>query len=283
VKEGIALVALAVLTGSCSPNGGVERTIVASVYPLAWAAEQIAGPSWEVADLTPPGVEAHDIELSLEQRRAIEDAAIVLYVDDIGFQPQMEAAVEDAPGEVIGASLEGSAPFVDGDPHFWLNPRGLSDVAEHLAQVLDEIDPGHEPDYLRANGPFHRRLVGLEERYGDGLEQCEYRTMIVTHEAFAYTARTFDLEQFGLAGTTPEAEPSAERLSEARLLIENGEAGAVFYEEHQDAHRIAATVAEDAGVPALPLNTLESRPTAGDYLTVMEDNLESLREGLGCA
>jgi zinc transport system substrate-binding protein len=106
--------------------------------------------------------------------------------------------------------------------------------------------------------------------------------MIVSHEAFGYIAESFGLEQFGLAGVTPEAEPAADRLAQARTLIEAGEAGAVFYEEHEDARKLAESFARDEGVPALPLSTLESRPVEGDYFTVMEDNLESLREGLQC-
>jgi hypothetical protein len=41
-------------------------------------------------------------------------------------------------------------------------------------------------------------------------------------------------------------------------------------------------VAADVGVPALPLGTLESDPTPGDYLSVMRSNLASLEKGLQC-
>jgi ABC-type Zn uptake system ZnuABC Zn-binding protein ZnuA len=46
--------------------------------------------------------------------------------------------------------------------------------------------------------------------------------------------------------------------------------------------RIAGSVAADAGVPTMPLYTLESAPSSGDYLSLMRVNLANLREGLQC-
>jgi zinc transport system substrate-binding protein len=267
----------------CSAEARDGRTIVASVYPFAFAAERIAGPDWEVIDLTPPGAEAHDLELTLEQRNEIQSAAVVVYLGDFGFQPQVEQAVKEAEGEVIDGTLNGTIPIVKGaDPHLWLDPLYLGNVADEIAGVLDDLDPGRAPDYTTNSAPLFPRLFALSDRYVAELRQCRYDTMIVSHEAFEYIALNFDLDQFGLAGVTPEAEPAAARLAEARALIRAGDAGAVFYEEHDDAKRIAETFADDVGVPALPLSTLESRPVEGDYLSVMEDNLESLREGLQC-
>ena len=253
------------------------------MYPLAFAAEQIAGPGWEVIDLTPPGVEAHDLELSLEQRSKLQEAAVVLYPGDLGFQPQVEQAVEEAEGEVIESTLEGGMFLIDGDPHFWLDAIHFHQVAEALAILLGELDPQRQGDYGKNNGWLAKKLFELSDRIVEDLQPCRFDTMIVTHEAFAYLLRgNNDLQQFGLSGLTPEAEPTASRLAQARQLIDDGRAGAVFYEDHGDAQRIAESFAGDADVPALPLSTLESRPAEGDYFTVMEDNLESLREGLRC-
>ena len=278
--KGLALL-LATTAMGCTAQGD-ERRIVASVYPLAFAAEQVAPPGWRVVDLTPPGTEAHDLELSLEDRATIEEADVVLYLGDIGFQPQVEAAVADASGVVAAVTDTSAFAGEDpGDPHVWLSPRGYLPFVNTSAQAIAEAE-GEEP----VAGPrFHqatRAVIVLADRYTQGLAACRYGTLIVSHEAFGYLAADHGLDQHGLTGATPEAEPSAERLQHARQLIEDGRAGAVFYDESEEARRIVETFAADAGVPALPLSTLESRPAEGDYFTVMERNLESLREGLQC-
>jgi zinc transport system substrate-binding protein len=278
-RMSLLLAPLALLT-ACSASPG-EGTVVASVYPLAFAAEHLARPDAQVIDLTPPGSEAHDLELSLEARAAIEDADIVLYLGDIGFQPQVERAVEEAGGEVV--DLMGYVRTERGvlDPHVWLEPSRFQTIARIISEELCPPENPCPDEGSASREAFIAELFELGRRYADGLAECDFGTAIVTHEAFGYLA-DFYFEQFGLSGLTPEAEPTAERLAQARELIDGGRAGAVFYEEHEEARQLAESFAADAGVPALPLSTLESRPAEGDYFTVMEDNLESLREGLAC-
>src|ERR671919_2672758 len=99
VRRAGAVLATALAAGGSA--SGDAPSAVASFYPPAYAAERVAGPGWRVGDPTPPGTEGHDVELSLEDRAAIEDAAVLLYLGDIGFQPQVEEAVPAASGEVV--------------------------------------------------------------------------------------------------------------------------------------------------------------------------------------
>jgi zinc transport system substrate-binding protein len=276
-----AILGLACLLAVGCSQANESRTIVASIYPLAFAAERMAQPGYEVIDLTPPGVEAHDVELSLEQRSAIEDADIVFYLGDIGFQPQVERAVQEAEGVVV--DLAGGLKRDDGvvDPHVWLEPSSFAFIMSQMRQGLCNDNDPCSTEEVEAQDAFVAELGALHDEYTGALVSCRYRAMIVSHEAFGYL-ELYGLRQVGLAGLTPEAEPSAERLANARQLIENGEAGALFYEARGEDPAGDQVLAEDLGVPALPLDTLESRPPAGDYLSVMEGNLESLREGLRC-
>ena len=274
---GVAAVALLSLP-SCEAADQRARTIVASFYPLAYAAGRIAGPSWEVIDLTPPGSEAHDVELSLDDREAIGRADLLLYLGMNGFQPQVEAAIADTGGVVRGVDDDLR------DPHLWLSPRTYLDrIARFVLEALTGY-AGDDDDrrYRRRFEALSEDLNRLDEAYTTELSQCRYRTMIVSHEAFSYLAEDYDLRQFGLAGVDPEGEPTFDRIEEALSLIEGGRAGAVLYEPSEEGQRTAEDIARDAGVPALPLSPLESRPPEGDYVSVMEDNLRSLREGLGC-
>jgi zinc transport system substrate-binding protein len=276
------VIGLLMLLSACSGAGADRRTLVASVYPLAWAAKQIVGPEWDVIDLTPPGAEAHDIELTLEQRSQIEEADVVLYLGDVGFQPQVEAALEDTAAAVVDtSSIAAVYTGTPGDPHFWMAPSSMRPVVLTLTPVRDRVDP--DTEWLAAAEDLWTSASRLHTRYNRDLKRaaCRYDTLVVGHEAFA-ALQLYDVAQFGLSGLSPEAEPSAERLAEARDLIDSDQAGAVFYDQSDEDRRVAETFADDAGVPALPLNTLESRPIEGDYLSAMEDNLDSLREGLAC-
>lgn len=274
---------------ACSEAAATRRTVVASIYPLAWAAERITGPDWEVVDLTPPGVEAHDVELSLEARAELETADLVVYLGDIGFQPQLENAVDEADGRVIAmADLllhpPETGPPEGSDPHLWLSPGTMRTVSSLIANELMELDPQNGGTYRQRAEQVKAELASLEERFATTLDLalCRYDTAVVSHEAFNYLIGRYGFDQFGLAGLQPEGEPTAARMGRAGDLLQEGRAGAVFYEPEEESRRIAESLAADHGVSAYPLSTLESEPETGDYLAVMEDNLETLRQGLGC-
>jgi zinc transport system substrate-binding protein len=88
---------------SSAPELGADLEVVAAVYPLGWIAREIA-PDAEVELLNEGGQEAHDLDLSPVQRAGLETADVVLYVGDLDYQPQVEAAVGAAEGEVVDAS-----------------------------------------------------------------------------------------------------------------------------------------------------------------------------------
>ena len=253
---------------------------MASFYPLAFAAEQIGGPSWRVIDLTPPGAEAHDVELTLNHRAQIEEAALVLYLGELGFQPQIEAAVADAEGIVSAA--DSAVTFLSGDPHVWLLPSGYIELVQTVAAGFARADPERTDAYeLRAE----RLVATIRNRqvaYDEGLGDCRYGTVIVPHAAFGYVTRAYGLEQWALTGPEPEADATLERLAQAETLLANGRAGSVFFEAGGETERIARTLAEDHGAPSLPLWTMESRPPIDDFVGGLDRNLDSLMNGLDC-
>ena len=88
----LGLVALAGACGDGDDTGAAgdgEIGVVAAFYPLAEAATRVGGDRVAVTNLTAPGVEPHDVELSPRQVDAIEDADVLLYIG-AGFQPAVE-------------------------------------------------------------------------------------------------------------------------------------------------------------------------------------------------
>src|SRR5947209_1828905 len=124
-----AVAALALLSacGRAAGSGGGKVEVVGSFYPLAWAAQEVGGARVHVLDLTPPGVEAHDTNLSARQVADVDNADVVLILGYLGFQPQVEQAARRASGRVVevaqGIHLRPSQERgLSGDPHVWLDP-----------------------------------------------------------------------------------------------------------------------------------------------------------------
>jgi hypothetical protein len=84
VVEVLALLAPA--CGGDTPSDDGRLRVVTGAYPLAEVAERVGGDLVHVENLTPPGVEPHDLELTTDDLEALLTADIVLFVG-AGFQP----------------------------------------------------------------------------------------------------------------------------------------------------------------------------------------------------
>src|SRR5687768_10818205 len=107
MRTRIILITAAVALSGCggtTPSSDGTR-VVAAFYPLAFAAERVGGDTVSVANLTPPGAEPHDVELSARDVERVRSADLVLYLGS-GFQPALERALEGATGESLDL-LEG--------------------------------------------------------------------------------------------------------------------------------------------------------------------------------
>ncbi len=101
--------ALAVLAAGCSSEPDDGRTdVVAGFYPLAYAAEQIGGAEVRVTNLTPAGVEPHDLEPTARDVERLRDADLVLYAR--GLQPALERAVEGREDRTLDVRAGDSGP-----------------------------------------------------------------------------------------------------------------------------------------------------------------------------
>ena len=259
--------------GATGPSGG-ERA-VAGFYPLAFAARQVAGARVQVDDLTPPGAEPHDLEVSPGDVQRVRSARVVLLLGR-GFQPQLEAA---APGGRVVTLLDtpGLSPSANGDPHVWLDPVRYALIVERVGAVL----------HARAGA---RRVVArlhrLDREYRVGLARCRRREIVTSHEAFAYLAQRYGLRQVPITGLSPEAEPAPADLQRVVALVRATHATTVFLEPLVSP-RIARAVARETGARTAVLDPIEglthSEAARGDdYFTLMRANLARLRRALGC-
>jgi len=283
----IVALTLAGCGGGGDPGGESGAvSVVAGFYPLAYAAERIGSETVSVRNLTPPGAEPHDLELSPRDVEAVRDADVVLSLGG-SFQPALEDAIEGSSGQAFdlldGIELregehggdEADEPALD--PHVWLDPVLYAGIAERIGEALGRPE---QAAVLAAE------LHALDEEFAAGLADCERRALVTSHEAFGYLAARYGLEQVGVTGLSPETEPAPRDLERVVAAVRESGATTVFFETLVSPE-LAETVAREAGVETAVLDPLEGLTEdelrAGeDYFTVMRENLAALRQGLGC-
>jgi zinc transport system substrate-binding protein len=277
------LLGVSALTGCSAVDSGGTK-VVAAFYPLAWAAQEVVGNDATVIDLTTPGVEPHDLELTPRQTANLSAAELVLYEKD--FQPSVDASVK----QNARASLD-VADVVDlhrtdqgVDPHFWQDPALMARYVDALGKRLADVDPGHAKGYTTRAAALDRRLEALDADYRAGLAHCRVHTIVVSHDAFGYLAK-YGVQVRGIAGLSPDAEPSAKHLHELEGLIRTDGITTVF-SETLASPKLSEALAKDLGLSSEVLDPIEGvgrhAPKGTDYLTIMRSNLRTLERADSC-
>ena len=279
------------------------------------------GTSVDVVSVVPDGEQAHDFEPTPRQIDDLGDADLVVFLGN-GFQAGIEKAIESLPpsvtrvdllqsvdlievgaeigaddhagesgGEHAGESGDEHAAEGSPDPHVWLSPRRMATMADAVATAIATALDGAGDDagaaQVRAGATdYTAALADLDAGFTEGLRTCEQTILVTGHHAFGYLAADYGLTQVSISGISPSEEPSAETLEEiARFATANG-VSTIFFEENLPAD-LSRTVADEIGATTERLDPIEAPSTdqlaaGATYVSLMGDNLDALRTGLGC-
>jgi zinc transport system substrate-binding protein len=275
---------------------GGDLAVVASFYPLEFVVGRVGGERVAVTNLTPAGAEPHDLELTPGDVAGLANADLVVYL--AGLSPAVDEAVEAEAGDrafEVGEFADLAltyTPIEEGeaadetatDPHFWLDPLRLADVADAIAGRLGQADPDGVESFSTNAASLRGELESLDGEFRAGLESCESRDVVTSHNAFGYLADRYGLVQVGITGLTPEEEPTPADLAAVTEFVREHDVRTIYYETLVSP-AIAETVAAETGAATAVLDPIEglSDESAGsDYFTVMRANLASLQAGQPC-
>jgi zinc transport system substrate-binding protein len=298
----VVLLTAALAGCASSPAASSQKEVLAAAYPFAWAAEQVGGPDVRVTGLVKPGVEPHDVELGPRQVAAFQGAALVVYLR--GFQPAVDAAITEAPEDSrldltsAVAVQPASSGLADGhgdegghdehgeqsgtDPHVWLDPVRMQAIVKAVRDRLSAQDPQHKAAFAERADVTLGQLTALDQTFRDALKGCARTDIVTAHSAFAYLADRYGLEQVGISGLSPEAEPAPGRLAEVAKYARSHGVTTIFFEALVNP-KVAQTVADEVGATTAVLDPLEGVSGTDDYLSVQRRNAAALHTALGCA
>ncbi|MFJ7046044.1 metal ABC transporter substrate-binding protein [Streptomyces sp. NPDC101112] len=299
----LSLTALSACSTDSAAAGNTDKfDVVASFYPMAFLAEQIGGKYVNVTNLTEPGQEPHDLEISARQTAQLQESDAVLYLK--GLQPAVDDAVgqseiktkidaasltslEEHGNEVGGHAAEHDdhehEELSGKDPHVWLDPVKYAEIAKGVGAAFEKADPDHASTYKTNTEALVEKLGALNDQYESGLKNTKTKVFITTHAAFGYLAERYGLVEEAISGLDPESEPSGARVRELEKMAKADGVTTVFYETLVS-DKTAKTIAADAGLRTDVLDPIEGiteKSRGKDYFSVQEANLKALQTALG--
>lgn len=220
------LITLAVLMFSCNSNQNKKTSrekpvVIVSILPQKTFVQKIAGDDFEVQVLVPHGASPESYSLLPSQLKDISQAEAWFRIGYIGFELSWKDKVEELNKNMQVVDLSegldliqedevhhGDHVHVGGiDPHTWLSPRLVKQMAEKMAEVLGRIHPEKAAEYKANYMKFLKEIDALDIELRNALKDYQGRTFITFHPSLSYFARDYGLNQLALESGGKEPTP----------------------------------------------------------------------------
>ncbi|ASN07326.1 adhesin [Virgibacillus necropolis] len=282
-------------------------TIYTSIYPIQYATERIGGDTVNVESVYPPGVDAHTYEPTSKEMTDIatsdafiylgagmegfaETAADALKSEDVAlielgtheelFHTDEDEMEEDHADENAHEHEHNEHSHGDHNPHIWLDPARMIDMAGIIKGKLIELNPDEKEAYIKNFESLKKDLLALDKSFRETLQSKENKKILVSHAAYGYWEERYGIEQIAISGVTSSDEPSQKELTQIIDKAKKLNLGYVIFEQN-GSDRVSKIIQEQIGAEALRIHNLsvlteEDIKSDKDYLTLMKHNLEVL-------
>lgn len=264
-------------------TGYAAERVLVSVYPFYDVVSLVGGKHYRVEVLVPPRADYHLYELTPKDLLKLARSEL-LFVSGVPLGGWETKAEEVFGGKVVhlAEGLELISRGSSFDPHLWLSPVLMKEVARNVYRGFSEIDPAGEGFYRKNLDTLLKKLSDLDREFREALRECRYRVLPVIHPALGYLSRDYGLRQISLSGADVHGDVSPAELSafveELRrqrisfLLVPRGEKA-----------KPAELLSEEYGLKLYEINIrMVPEGEEKDYFSIMRRNLSVFREALQC-
>lgn len=271
-----ALIAAACLSApACA--GSDPLNIVVSILPQKAMAEEIGGAHVEVQLMVPPGAAPATFEPSPAQMAALHSADLYVAMGiphEKNWLPQIRAARPDMPVLALNESVTMRSIMGHGqnvgreipDPHIWLAPPQLRQIAAALRDSLSALDPSRSADFAVNTEAWLARLDAADRDVAERLAPFRGRAFLTFHPAWGYVADAYGLEQIAIEQQGMEPGP---RMIAAAIDAAKAAGIRVIFVQQQFSSEEAETVAREIGGQVVRLDPLAADPV--DNLAIVAD------------
>ncbi len=291
--------------------------VVTTIFPEYDWVRQIAGEEADQMDITmllDNGVDLHSYQPTAEDIMKVSDCDLFVYVGG-----ESDAWVDDALKQaknkdmqvvnlldVLGNSvkeeevIEGMEPEEEEeeggeeeepeyDEHVWLSVKNAEVLSKAIADALEKADPDHKDVYQENVSAYSEKLKNLDAKYQEVVDGASQKTLLFGDRfPFRYLVDDYGLSYYAaFVGCSAESEASFETISFLANKVDELGLKDIMTIENSN-QKIAKTIIENTKEKNQKILTVDSmQSTTSDdvkngttYLSVMEKNLEVLKEAL---
>ncbi len=293
-------------------SGGNSLKIVTTIFPEYDWVHNILGEHAADADLTllvDNGADLHSFQPTADDILTISTADLFVYVggeSDEWVSDALKQAVnqdmvvidlldvlgEDAKEEEIVEGMDAEHDHEEEpelDEHVWLSLRNAGLYCGAITDALSKLDPANADSYAANNAAYQERLTALDQAYRQTVDASAEKTLLFGDRfPFRYLTDDYGLTYYAaFVGCSAETEASFETVVFLANKVDELSLPVILTIEGKD-HRIAETIRDNTADKDLKILSMDSMQSVtaseiaagADYLKIMEQNLEVLKQAL---
>lgn len=271
--------------------------VVATTTIICDMATQIAANTIDLTCPIKPASDPHVYEPTPADRKAIEEAKLVLY-GGYDFEPSLikiiKATSNAAPKVAVNeVAVPNPQTFkedgkTETDPHVWHNAQNGIRMVETIESNLAKVAPENAALYAKNAQAMKQEIAQIDTWIKAQVATIPVasRKLVTTHDALGYFSKAYSIPVEGaLGGINTEEKPTASRVAELVKMIRATKVPTIFAELTINP-KLIETVAKDASVKVSDRELFadglgEPGSEGATYQKMLISNTQAVVEGLG--
>ena len=251
--------------------------LLVSVAPYKYFVEKIAGDTVDVMLMVPAGASAHTYEPTPRQVLTASKAEMWFIIGE-SFEGRVLPSFKAHNASLETVDLRKGVDLIIADPrsgacccccadcqdlHIWLSPKEAKIQAVTIADALSRRYPAYSEKYQSALKELLHELDQLNSDISAQLKPLKNRLIFVSHPAYAYFCRDYDLKQLSVEveGKDPTPQQMTKLLNQVREAKTRR-----IYIQPQYSNKGAKLFASEIGAEVITLD-----PYSEDYFKSMRE------------
>ena len=281
----IAFLGIAILltTTGCKSDDMEDIEIVTTNYPNEYIIERLYGEHAKVSNIYPDGVDTSDYKFTNKQKRDFASKDLFIYTGLVDRERKLAVDLLDYNENL---KIIDSSYVLDNDYNMeevWLDPSFMLMMSQNVRLGLKEyIENNYLKEEIDKN--YEELKVDISELDADirlAVESAPYKTIVATDNNYRF------LEKYGVKVYILNDDTSEKDLVEINDLVENGSITKIFsYKDIKTTNNVQNLInTYPNSLEVINSNRIivlndDQRETETDYLTLMNQNLDNIREEL---
>lgn len=270
------------LTTACKQDVFEDIDIYTTVYPMEYLVNYLYGEHSNISSIYPSGVDVREYTLNEKQIKDYSKTTLFIFDGTTSEKEYVAKFFSYNKGlKIIDATASMEAIY-DTD-ELWLNPSNFLMMAQNVRYGLKEYINNH---YLKTEidekyNKLKEQISKIDADLYDLGAKTNNKTVVASSNLFKFLEK-YDLEVISLEEN--------DDLTEKTILsvidkINNGEINYIFMKDNEEISATVQRIIDETGVPVARFHTIvnltgEERNAKKDYMSIMSDNIDLLRNEL---